>query len=156
MNSRALLEKDDSQYMVNVFWQSIPPVWQKTRSLLHQVAVEEFKISVSHFHILRRLKDGSGSVSELSDCMHLSRSNISRSVNELVQLGYVKREPDRIDRRNINLTLTDEGEVVITKMLDAIEFRLKEKFDCLASDEKDEVARGLALLLKVFLGREII
>lgn len=155
MNTKKVLEKDNSHYMVNLFWRAIPPIWHSTRSLMYQIAAEEYKIPVSQFHILRRLKDGNGSVSELSDCMHLSRSSISRSVDELVKVGYIKREHDKGDRRNINLTLTAEGEKIIKAMLDEIGYTLQEKFDSLTSSEQNEVARGLVLLGKVFMKREI-
>ena len=135
---------------LELFWQTVPPVWHAARSITHQTATEEFQITVSQFHTLRRIADGIGSVSDLADCMHLSRSNISRSVDELVNAGYVNREQDARDRRNINLTLTESGNNLIQSLLVSNENKMMEKFNLLDDIELDDIAHGLIALQKVF------
>ncbi len=102
-----------AQRTVDLFWQTVPPVWHAARSITHQTATEEFHITVSQFHTLRRIAEGNASVSDMADCMHLNRSNISRSVDELVKSGFVNRVQDLQDRRNVNLTLTERGNDLI-------------------------------------------
>ena len=48
-------------------------------------------------------------VKELAELLKMDKSAVSRSVEELVQKGYVLREPSKRDRRCVVLNLTDEG-----------------------------------------------
>jgi DNA-binding MarR family transcriptional regulator len=104
------------QQTVEVFWESIPPFWHSVRAYIRQVAVEQFEISVEQFHILRNIRRGRCSVSELADVKNISRSAISRAVDVLVNKGYIIRTQDSEDRRHVRLALTDSGDA----LLDAI------------------------------------
>ena len=143
-----------AQKTVDLFWQTVPPVWHAARSITHQTATEEFHITVSKFHTLRRIADGNESVSDLADCMHLNRSNISRSVDELVNSGYVNREQDFRDRRNVNLTLTEDGKKLIQSFLVSNGKKMVEKFSLLTEEDLDDIFRGLIALQKVFEKKE--
>lgn len=48
-------------------------------------------------------------IRELAEILRLDKSGVSRGVEELVQKGYVNREPSRKDRRSVVLSLTDSG-----------------------------------------------
>lgn len=63
-------------------------------------------------------------VKELAELLKMDKSAVSRSVEELVQKGYVLREPSKKDRRSVVLTLTDEG----LKRFHAIETDMDQKF----------------------------
>jgi DNA-binding MarR family transcriptional regulator len=143
-----------AQKTVELFWQTVPPVWHAARSITHQTATEEFSMTVSQFHTLRRIADGNTSVSDLADCMHLNRSNISRSVDELVNSGLVDRKQDSRDRRNVNLTLTDHGKELIQIFLDSNGKKMVEKFSLLTDEDLDDIFRGLIALQKVFGKKE--
>jgi len=140
--------------VVELFWQTVPPVWHAARSITHQTAVEEFQMTASQFHTLRRIAEGSASVSDLADCMHLNRSNISRSVDDLVNSGLVDRKHDLKDRRNINLILTDRGKELIQSFLDSNGKKMIDKFSLLSEADLDDISRGLIALQKVF-GRKV-
>lgn len=101
---------------IESFWKVIPPLWHYTRLTIHRMAGEEFGITTTQYHILRRIKDSKKSISELSDCMFVSRPNISRAVEELVNGGWALRERDAQDRRIVYLSLTDKGQELIRQM----------------------------------------
>ena len=48
-------------------------------------------------------------IRELAEILRLDKSGVSRGVEELVQKGYVNREPSRKDRRSVVLSLTYSG-----------------------------------------------
>ncbi|MDP2965800.1 MAG: MarR family transcriptional regulator [Pelolinea sp.] len=148
------IKEEKARSTVELFWQAIPPIWHAARSITHETATEEFHITVSQFHTLRRISDGNGSVSDLADCMHLSRSNISRSVDELVNYGYVNREQDAQDRRNVNLTLTESGKKLIQSLLISNGNKMMEKINLLDDGELDDISCGLIALQKVFGKKE--
>lgn len=144
---------DRYDQLLEQFWQTFPPIWHSTRGLIHQTATEEFGITGSQFHTLRRIAEGKTSVSELADCMHLSRPNISRSVDELVNSGIVERERDTSDRRNVRLFLSKRGEQLIHDLHLSISKKMKVLFASLNEGEINEILAGLAGLQKVF-GRQ--
>ena len=53
--------------------------------------------------------DGSQSLSALAEREHVSPPSMNRTVNFLVELGFVIRESDDDDGRKISVTLTDAG-----------------------------------------------
>jgi DNA-binding MarR family transcriptional regulator len=146
--------KDDLDGLVKSFWETFPPIWHATRSLTHQTATEEFGITAAQFHTLRRIKEGKASVSALAECMHLSRPNISRTVDELVNAGMVARAQDAADRRNISLSLTPQGEELINNLLRAIGSKMKSRFSQLDQEEIRNIQTALGLLRNIFTKQE--
>lgn len=45
--------------------------------------------------------------------MYIDKSNVARRIKQLEELGYIRRETDRTDRRQNNLYLTDRGRELI-------------------------------------------
>ena len=76
-------------------------------------------------------------IKDLAHTVHQDKSAVSRSIEELVQRGYVVREPSKTDRRCVVLDLTSEGRAhfekigpharrdarVVDQKVDAAEFR---------------------------------
>jgi DNA-binding MarR family transcriptional regulator len=140
--------------LLKSFWETFPPIWHATRSLTHQTATEEFGITAAQFHTLRRIKEGKASVSALAECMHLSRPNISRTVDELVNAGLVAREQDAADRRSIDLSLTPQGEELINNLLRTIGSKMKSRFSQLDQKEIKEISLALNALRNIFIKQE--
>lgn len=149
-----LRNKDEHDALLKAFWETFPPIWHATRSLTHQTATEEFGITAAQFHTLRRILEGKASVSALADCMHLSRPNISRTVDELVNAGLVAREQDTADRRNIGLSLTQDGEELIKNLLNAIGSKMKARFSQLDQKEIRNIQSALNALRNIFIKQE--
>lgn len=107
---------EDLHRAVEAFWENFPPFWHRIRAHIRQVAADEFDISVEQFHVLRYVRRGLGSVSELAEARNISRPAVSQAVEALVQKGLIARSPDPRDRRYIQLALTPSGDA----LLDAI------------------------------------
>jgi len=101
---------------IEAFWSTIPPVWNRVKGNVRAIAVEHFDISVEQFHILRHIRRGLTSVSELAEVRQISRSAVSQAVDILVERGLICRRQNVLDRRNIPLELTESG----NKLLDTI------------------------------------
>lgn len=145
---------DEVDGLLKSFWETFPPIWHATRSLTHQTATEEFGITAAQFHTLRRIKEGKASVSALAECMHLSRPNISRTVDELVNAGMVAREQDAADRRNIGLSLTPQGDELINNLLRTIGSKMKSRFSKLDPKEIRNIQLALNVLRNIFTKQE--
>lgn len=63
------------------------------------------------------LKDGPHTVRGLAEKLNVSKPVITRALNKLGTLGFVRREPDPADRRNIFVARTPKG----TEFLDGFD-----------------------------------
>jgi DNA-binding MarR family transcriptional regulator len=97
------------QQMIDRFWESVPPTWNRIRTNVRGIAAEKFGITVEQFHILRHIRKGHGSVSELAEAKGISRPAISQAVELLVNRGLVSRRQNAEDRRFVQLELTENG-----------------------------------------------
>ena len=135
MNSSAQSE----QRIIDKFWEFFPPVWHCVRAHIRHEATENFDITVGQFHILRRIRQGADSVSKLADDRHTSRPAISRSVDMLVNRGMVLRTQNPADRRNVQLSLTVEGQSLMETIFSNTRYWMAEKLSVLGNDEFEAI-----------------
>src|SRR5512136_3113437 len=85
---------------IEAFWSTIPLIWNRIKGNLRSIAVDQYGISVEQFHILRHVRKGLKSVSELAEVRQISRSGISQAVDVLVDRSLICRLQNARDRRN--------------------------------------------------------
>jgi DNA-binding MarR family transcriptional regulator len=136
---------------IEAFWGAIPPVWNRIKGNVRAIAVENYDISVEQFHILRHIRKGLTSVSELAEVKQISRSAISQAVDLLVERGLICRRQNAQDRRNIPLELTGSG----NKLLDTISEKnrawMKSQMTSLTAAELDTLRRAMDILSRTFI-----
>lgn len=81
------------------FWETVPAVWNTIRGNLRAIASEQFEISVEQFHVLRLIRKGLTSVSEIAEARLISRPAASQTVDGLVEKGLITRRQAAGDRR---------------------------------------------------------
>jgi DNA-binding MarR family transcriptional regulator len=123
------------KHAVDVFWETYPPLWRMIQAHIREVAVEQFSISVDQFHILRHIRRGRNSVSELAEVRDISRPAISQSVDLLVTRGLIFRTIDIKDRRHIKLDLTADGNALMDAISGDTRQWMVDKFAQLSVDE---------------------
>jgi DNA-binding MarR family transcriptional regulator len=139
-----------SPLLIDKFWESVPPAWRQTRSQIRRTAVEKFQMTEEQFQVLRRIRTGSVSVSALAEASQTSRSAVSKAVDSLVRRGLVARSQNQLDRRNLPLALTQEGQRVMDLIYGEAEAWLSSRFARLTADETASLLQGLELLCKAF------
>ena len=78
---------------------------------------EELGLFQAEFKCLRLFgTDKSLNNKEIAKRMNLSPSRLTRIIDGLVQKGYMKREIDQTDRRNMRLTLSRRGKIHTHKL----------------------------------------
>ncbi len=115
-----------------------------------------FDLSISQFRVLTSLKDDTARrLTTLSERLLLSKSTITRVVDELEQRGWVRRVPDPDDRRAQRVGLTPEGAGRLARVSDAHERYLELRLELLRSHERqqlnsllEKLSAGLRLTLK--------
>jgi DNA-binding MarR family transcriptional regulator len=134
---------------VDVFWETYPPLWRMIQAHIREVAEEQFNISVDQFHILRLIRRGRNSVSELAEVRDISRPAISQSVDLLVTRGLIFRTTDIQDRRHIKLDLTPDGNALMDAIFGNTRQWMVEKFALLSADEIQAFTFSMDSLKKV-------
>ncbi|MGM0883227.1 MAG: MarR family winged helix-turn-helix transcriptional regulator [Bacillota bacterium] len=68
-----------------------------------------FPLSVSQVFSLQELENTSMSITELAQELHLERSSVSRLVDGMVKEGFIRRDINEFNRREMVLSLTEKG-----------------------------------------------
>ena len=84
---------------------------------------------------------------EIAKRMNLSQSRLTRIIDGLVQKGYLNREIDQTDRRNIKVTLSRRGKIFTNKLDKAfMEIHTEILKDMNVSQQKDLITTMQHLL----------
>jgi DNA-binding MarR family transcriptional regulator len=85
---------------------------------------------------------GDTTIADLSRVIRLDKSTLSRTVDSLVDLGFVTRTPDSSDRRYNVLTLTPEGKAVCDEVNRCSDEGLQTVFEEIPEEERQAALRG--------------
>lgn len=138
------------QRAIDRFWESVPPTWNRIRANVRGIAAEKFGITLEQFHILRHIRKGSGSVSELAEAKGISRPAISQALDVLVSKGLVTRRQQAGDRRFVQLELTENGEELLSAIFRENRTWMEEKLSILTPEEMTGVVKALDALRSAF------
>jgi DNA-binding MarR family transcriptional regulator len=139
-------KEETLQQIIERLWETFPPVWEGIRRNLRAIATDQFNISVEQFHILRHIRKGQKSVSELAEIKQISRPAISQAVEVLVEKGLITRKQSKGDRRYVELELTDQGKDLLNAIFDENRKWMMEKMAALSPEEAASITRGLDIL----------
>lgn len=90
------------------------------------------------------------SVKELAEKLRLDKSGISRTVEDLVQKGFVERKPSIEDRRYVVLNLTDKGAERFNKIESDMDKTFKVIMDRIPEGKRNQVIESLQLYNAAF------
>ncbi len=87
---------------------------KKTSSRLFQ----DYLASDAQFNIMKLLKDATEPLTQndLSKMLLVDKSNVTGLIDRLEKQNYIRRNKVEGDRRSYHITLTDEGQALITKL----------------------------------------
>lgn len=141
--------KELQEQAVDRFWETVPPLWNFIRSHIRDTATEKSDITIEQFHMLRHVRRGIGSVSELATAKRISRPAISQAVEVLVKKGLLTRAQRTQDRRYVDLALTKEGNELLDAVFKENRSWMKERMSILTRDELETIAKAMESLKKV-------
>ncbi len=134
---------------IDRFWETVPPLWNTIRSHIRARATSEFDISVEQFHVLRYVRRGRDSISELAAAKNISRPAISQAVDVLVKKGLVTRVQSKSDRRYVELTLTEAGNSLLDTVFKETRGWMKERMKSLSVEELETISKAMEALKKM-------
>lgn len=94
------------------------------------------------------------SVKELAEILRTDKSAISRSVEELVQKGFVERNPSKEDRRYVELSLLPKGQERFEKIERDMYFKFKNVWERIPEEKREQVLEALKLYNEACLATE--
>jgi DNA-binding MarR family transcriptional regulator len=138
------------QQAIDCFWETVPPLWSRIREHIRLTAANRFDITVEQFHILRHIRLGHGSVTQLAEAKRISRPAISQAVDLLVNKGLITRTPDPHDRRVVNLELTVSGCDLLDSVFKNTRDWMRLKLENLSEIELSQICQGMQVLHGAF------
>jgi DNA-binding MarR family transcriptional regulator len=139
---------------VDCLLESLPPVWDRIRANLRSAAIEKFGITLEQFHVLRHIRRGYASVSELADKKRISRPAVSQAVEALVAKGLVARSHASGDRRCVSLELTPRASEVLDANFQENRAWMRGVMAPLSREELDCLGKAMGILRETFLPGE--
>ena len=134
---------------VDRFWETVPPLWNTVRSHIRTVATAKFDITVEQFHILRFVRRGTASMSELATAKNISRPAMSQAVEILVKKGLLTRVQSTQDRRYVDLALTGAGNQLLDTVFQETRVWMKERMHGLTVAELETIGRAMEAMKKM-------
>ncbi len=146
MPSTLAAPKITTEQALDRFWETIPPLWGQIRSHIRAVASERFRLGVEQFQVLRLIRQGRDSVSEIAAARNISRSAVSQAVDVLCGRGLLTRTEDPSDRRHTRLALTKEGSAVLDSVFGETRTWMKAKMAGFGASELRQIVAAMASL----------
>ncbi len=143
------------QQAIDRFWETIPPTWNIIRGHIRGIAAEHYGMTVEQFHILRLVRKGIHSMSELAEIKQISRPAISQAVDLLVEKGLLTRQQSEDDRRFVKLDLTDNGHGLLNAIHEENRAWMVEKLSGLQPEELSCLVRGMDIFKEAFEENEL-
>jgi DNA-binding MarR family transcriptional regulator len=134
---------------IDSFWETVPPLWSMIRSHLRASATADYGITVEQFHILRYVRRGTQSMSELAAARNISRPAISQAVEALVQKGLLTRTYSTKDRRCVELALTRAGRALLDALFGQTRAWMSERMTSMTATELATIAKAMEALKKM-------
>ncbi|HWI30107.1 MAG TPA: MarR family transcriptional regulator [Microbacterium sp.] len=115
------------------------------RRLRAQRAVDT--MSDGQFAVLAGLHiHGSHTLSELAERERVSAPSMNRTVNCLEESGYLTRTADAVDRRKVNIELTDAGATVVAETVRRRDAWLEEALAELSPEQRATLAAASVVM----------
>jgi DNA-binding MarR family transcriptional regulator len=138
------------EHAIDRFWETVPPLWNFVRSHIRATATTKFDITVEQFHVLRYVRRGMESMSELATAKNISRPAISQAVDILVNKGLLTRIQSTQDRRYVELALTDAGNHLLDTVFKETREWMKQRMSGLTAEELALIADAMKVMRKIF------
>lgn len=95
-----------------------------------------YKNSVHQMHLMWMIDHHNGNPMKFfGEKLMISKPNLTKVVNRLIEEGLIERKTDEKDRRIINLYITEKGKSFIEQHKEAVKASLRKKLDVLSDED---------------------
>jgi DNA-binding MarR family transcriptional regulator len=139
--------RSDSLGKVALDLLSIPPlIFRIIRRKLVMTTLADIDVDIKllHFEIMTVLKEeGTLHVAEIGEKLRIAKAQMTHLIDKLVELDFVKREMNSIDRRTINITLTEKGSKVLEEQDNLVINAIRDNMSSLTGKELEALSHSL-------------
>ena len=104
------------------------------------------RLTIPQFRLMAAVNRGISHNKELGDRLGVSEAAISRMVDHMVKYQLIKKEINKIDRRQSVLSLTSEGQKLYSFIKSDARNRLNSKLEHISDEDIQLVVQGLKVL----------
>lgn len=109
------------------------------------------KLTMLQFRTLCVLNvEGDLSLNELAKIQNITKQQQSLIIKSLVNVGYVSRMIDEVDRRVIRFNITDDGKQLLDDQLSGMVNKIVERFKSLDEDKQKELYAAIHSICMIF------
>mgnify|MGYP001048095940 CR=1 FL=1 len=126
----------------------IMPVLQK-RLLRMDLGGVTSGLTRLHFAVMGILSRGSMNVTDLAKSLIITKPQMTHLIDQLVGQSIVERRPDERDRRVINLSLTEQGRVLLDDVRRKVQENIRQALAGLTEDDLKAMYGALETLKDV-------
>ena len=91
---------------------------------------------------------GPHTLTALAERDGVSAPSMNRTVNALIEHGYVSRVTDENDRRKVQIAITTAGEQVVADTVERRDMWLSQVLDGMSEDERETLHRAAQIILR--------
>ncbi len=116
---------------------------------------EKEQLSLAQFRVMSMIHyEGTRGVGALSERNLVSQPAMSKMIENLVQIGYIRRRRDPRDKRQIILQVSVQGRTEMAAIHGAIARNLTQRLARLSEKDRSQAVRSLDIILRA-LGDDI-
>jgi len=126
---------------------SVPPlIFRLVRRKLTMATLADTDVDIKllHFEIMRVLQEeGTLHPAKIGERLLIAKAQMTHLIDKLVEKDFVSREMDSIDRRTINLTLTEKGKKVLVEQDILVINAVRDNMSSLSDKELEALSSSL-------------
>ncbi|WP_058306362.1 MarR family winged helix-turn-helix transcriptional regulator [Gracilibacillus massiliensis] len=139
----------DKSKLFQQFVRFTTSVHQVTNDLTKEINIEN--ITTVQYKILEFITVSQPvTLSEISECLHLSLPNSSRELKKLIQSQLCEKIVDPDDRRKFDIHLTEKGTELMDNVFHQLELKFQEQISNLTDSELKEIEEAMKILQTKF------
>jgi DNA-binding MarR family transcriptional regulator len=119
----------------------------RKKLLMVTLADSQADLKLLHFEIMHVLKiEGTMHPSKIGEKLMIAKAQMTHLIDKLVDVGFVKRELDSIDRRTFNITMTEKGLKVLDEQDNLVVSAVSDVMTELSEKELESLSKSLRSL----------
>lgn len=127
---------------------SIPKLMARIRTEMRAMAKPQ--LTIAQLRILAKLNQGASSISELAERQGVSAPAMSKMVGILEARRLARRTTQTLDRRQVEVSLTDEGKRVFLSIRGAVREKLAVRIGALSDSKKKLLYDAIEVLNEIY------
>ena len=101
-------------------------------------------LTAVQFRVLQLVAErGTCTAKEIATRMRVSQATVTSLIDKLVRQGMVRREKSQVDRRQVNIVLTEHGHETVDAAPDPLQQRYVRKFEAMEDWEQAMIVAAL-------------